>query len=264
MARRGLGLRLPGPHLRRAVHPAARPATPPSTSCAACSTRARSPSTCATPRSRCPAATGRRSTPRTTRSGAWPPSPASWSHPRGQRRLRRPRPDVGAGRCGELAVPLAAPRRRHQGPGRQRLLRRRHLPQGLRAVPGLRAGQRRERRLVDPRPAPPARRRRQPQPRLLRRTTRATSSASTSGSPPSGRTTSTRCSTTSALDRFLLGSDWPHAEGTRQPIDFVTETLADVPADAVRKIARRTHARPARPGGLIPPAGPPHIRLEER
>jgi predicted TIM-barrel fold metal-dependent hydrolase len=39
-------------------------------------------------------------------------------------------------------------------------------------------------------------------------------------------------------DRFLLGSDWPHAEGTRQPMDFVTETLADVPADAVRKIAR--------------------------
>ena len=39
-------------------------------------------------------------------------------------------------------------------------------------------------------------------------------------------------------DRFLLGSDWPHAEGTRQPMDFVTDTLADVPADAVRKIAR--------------------------
>ena len=39
-------------------------------------------------------------------------------------------------------------------------------------------------------------------------------------------------------DRFLLGSDWPHAEGTRQPMDFVTETLADVPADAVQRIAR--------------------------
>jgi predicted TIM-barrel fold metal-dependent hydrolase len=41
-----------------------------------------------------------------------------------------------------------------------------------------------------------------------------------------------------SADRFLLGSDWPHAEGTRQPMDFVTETLADVPADAVPKIAR--------------------------
>ena len=39
-------------------------------------------------------------------------------------------------------------------------------------------------------------------------------------------------------DRFLLGSDWPHAEGTREPMDFVTDTLADVPADAVQQIAR--------------------------
>jgi len=39
-------------------------------------------------------------------------------------------------------------------------------------------------------------------------------------------------------DRLLLGSDWPHAEGTRQPADFVTETLAGVPDDDVRRIAR--------------------------
>jgi predicted TIM-barrel fold metal-dependent hydrolase len=39
-------------------------------------------------------------------------------------------------------------------------------------------------------------------------------------------------------DRLLLGSDWPHAEGTRRPMDFVTETLAGVPDDAVQRIAR--------------------------
>jgi predicted TIM-barrel fold metal-dependent hydrolase len=39
-------------------------------------------------------------------------------------------------------------------------------------------------------------------------------------------------------DRLLLGSDWPHAEGTREPFDFVTETLAGVAADAVAQISR--------------------------
>lgn len=40
------------------------------------------------------------------------------------------------------------------------------------------------------------------------------------------------------VDRLLLGSDWPHAEGTRQPMDFVTETLAGLPEEAVQRIAR--------------------------
>jgi predicted TIM-barrel fold metal-dependent hydrolase len=39
-------------------------------------------------------------------------------------------------------------------------------------------------------------------------------------------------------DRLLLGSDWPHAEGTREPADFVTETLAGIPDQDVRRIAR--------------------------
>jgi predicted TIM-barrel fold metal-dependent hydrolase len=39
-------------------------------------------------------------------------------------------------------------------------------------------------------------------------------------------------------DRLLLGSDWPHAEGTREPLEFVTDTLAGLPADEVRRIAR--------------------------
>jgi predicted TIM-barrel fold metal-dependent hydrolase len=39
-------------------------------------------------------------------------------------------------------------------------------------------------------------------------------------------------------DRLLLGSDWPHAEGTRQPVDFVTETLAGLPTEDVLRISR--------------------------
>jgi len=37
-------------------------------------------------------------------------------------------------------------------------------------------------------------------------------------------------------DRLLMGSDWPHAEGTRQPVDFIAEALAGVPDEAVRRI----------------------------
>ncbi len=40
------------------------------------------------------------------------------------------------------------------------------------------------------------------------------------------------------VDRLLLGSDWPHAEGTRTPMEFVTDTLAGLAASDVEKIAR--------------------------
>lgn len=40
------------------------------------------------------------------------------------------------------------------------------------------------------------------------------------------------------VDRLLLGSDWPHAEGTRAPADFLTESLSQLPAADVRRIAR--------------------------
>lgn len=40
------------------------------------------------------------------------------------------------------------------------------------------------------------------------------------------------------VDRLLLGSDWPHAEGMRQPADFIPESLSGLPDDAVRRIAR--------------------------
>ena len=88
---------------------------------------------------------------------------------RRHRRVRPARADVGAGRRGELAVPVAAARDRHEGPGRQRLLRRRAVPQGVRPVPGPALRERRERGVVGPRHAPPPRRRGQPEPRLLRR-----------------------------------------------------------------------------------------------
>ena len=70
------------------------------------------------------------------------------------------------------------------------------------------------------------------------RSTRATPSASTCGSRRSGRTDMTELLPEFRADRFLLGSDWPHAEGTREPMDFVTETLAGLPADAVQRIAK--------------------------
>ena len=44
------------------------------------------------------------------------------------------------------------------------------------------------------------------------------------------------------VNRLLLGSDWPHAEGTRRPIEFVTETLAGLPDDAVDCISRTNAA----------------------
>jgi predicted TIM-barrel fold metal-dependent hydrolase len=40
------------------------------------------------------------------------------------------------------------------------------------------------------------------------------------------------------VDRLLLGSDWPHAEGTRRPADFLTESLGGLPDGDVRRIAR--------------------------
>ena len=40
------------------------------------------------------------------------------------------------------------------------------------------------------------------------------------------------------VDRLLLGSDWPHAEGVRQPAEFVTESLAGLGDAEVQRIAR--------------------------
>ena len=39
-------------------------------------------------------------------------------------------------------------------------------------------------------------------------------------------------------DRLLLGSDWLTAEGTRQPLDFLQESLAPLPEDDVQRIGR--------------------------
>ena len=40
------------------------------------------------------------------------------------------------------------------------------------------------------------------------------------------------------VERLLLGSDWPHAEGVVEPADFVAESLAWADADTVQRIAR--------------------------
>lgn len=40
------------------------------------------------------------------------------------------------------------------------------------------------------------------------------------------------------VERLLLGSDWPHAEGVMEPVDFVTESLGWADAPTVRRIAR--------------------------
>lgn len=40
------------------------------------------------------------------------------------------------------------------------------------------------------------------------------------------------------VDHLLLGSDWPHAEGVVEPLDFVTESLGWADAPTVRRIAR--------------------------
>jgi predicted TIM-barrel fold metal-dependent hydrolase len=39
-------------------------------------------------------------------------------------------------------------------------------------------------------------------------------------------------------DRLLMGSDWPHAEGTRAPADYITESLGSLPDADVRRVAR--------------------------
>ena len=41
-----------------------------------------------------------------------------------------------------------------------------------------------------------------------------------------------------AAERLLLGSDWPHAEGSRRPLDFITESLGGLSETDVRKVAR--------------------------
>ncbi|MCM3885671.1 amidohydrolase family protein [Frankia sp. R82] len=40
------------------------------------------------------------------------------------------------------------------------------------------------------------------------------------------------------VDRLLLGSDWPHAEGTREPADFLTESLSGLSESDTRRVAR--------------------------
>ncbi|CAO5188404.1 Amidohydrolase [Frankia sp. AiPs1] len=41
------------------------------------------------------------------------------------------------------------------------------------------------------------------------------------------------------VDRLLLGSDWPHAEGTREPADFIPESLSGLSEDDTRRVGRQ-------------------------
>ena len=147
-------------------------------------------------------------------------------HPRGQRRLRRADPDVGAGRGRELDLPVAPAQRRHQEPGRSATST--PPPSATRsssgsrpcAWPAWRTGPPGSPTCSTASTTPPT------GTRATSPNTRARPSASTCGSRPSGRTTSRASLGEVRTDRLLLGSDWPHAEGTRRPLDFVTETLA--------------------------------------
>ena len=236
MAGRGLGLRLPGPHLRRPLRAAPRPGRG----------RGRAASRARRGRARRErpqrAGPGARRLPVAVRPGlrrvlgAGRRGRHPRRHPRRQRRLRRPRPDVGARRGRELAVPFAPSGRRHQEPGRHRLLRRRDLPRRVRPLPGAPPGERRERGLVDPRPAVPARRRRQPQPRLLRPPPERHVPPARVGHPVLGgprRRTGRRHRRRPAPPRLRLAP----RRGHRAPYDFVTDTLAGLDDAAVERIA---------------------------
>lgn len=41
-----------------------------------------------------------------------------------------------------------------------------------------------------------------------------------------------------SVDRILMGSDWPHAEGTRQPVDFLDEAMGSLGDEDRRKVGR--------------------------
>ena len=38
------------------------------------------------------------------------------------------------------------------------------------------------------------------------------------------------------VDRLLMGSDWPHAEGTVAPRDFMTETLKSLDEADMKRV----------------------------
>jgi predicted TIM-barrel fold metal-dependent hydrolase len=46
-----------------------------------------------------------------------------------------------------------------------------------------------------------------------------------------------------AVDQMLLGSDWPHAEGVEQPVDFVNDALGWADQSTKRRIGRENAER---------------------
>ena len=253
LARRGLGLLLRGTALRGSVHPAARPRRGGRASCRPCSTAARSSSTCATRRSPCPAVTDRRSI--RVYDGFWGLAAdagvvvATHAGLDGYSVLvdlgnrAGPSPRCSALRC---AVSLTKGRAVSDFYGAalcQRIferfpgLRMASVENGAGWVPDL------LHRVDDAANRNPGYFGEHPRD-VFRERVWVT---------PFWEDASTTCSPTVPVERLLMGSDWPHAEGVRQP------------ARLRQRIARRSaggRGPPGRPRQRGRPAWPPgHVTL---
>ena len=225
VARGGLGLRLPGPHLRRALHHARRRRLGLRRARVGPRPRAPAPSSCARPRR--PPSTG----PCSPGDPAFDPfwarvdeagitvvvhaGDSGYTVPRLRQRrlhhrLRRraaAHPDAPA-RAPDRGLPVVADLRQPLPP----------LPE-----PAGRLG--RERLGVPARPVRPAAGHRPARWTAGSPRTRSRRSGATSGSTRSGRTTSTTSSSAVGVDRVIFGSDWPHIEALPHPLDYVPEVL---------------------------------------
>ena len=228
VARRGLALRLRGPHPHR--RPTSRSPTP--------TGRSRSSSGRSTPGARMivmrPAApttdTGRCSPFDARFDPFWARVDEAGHHRRRPRRRQRPVVQRLRGRRLRRQLPLRWLRPDdqelpHRG-GDPRLPPLDDAGRALQEVPEPADRVGRERRRVPPRPVPQAPLAGQEDARAGSARTRSTSSAGTSGSTRSGRTTSTPWSSLMGADRVIFGSDWPHIEGLAHPLDYVPETKA--------------------------------------
>ena len=245
--RRRLGLRLPEPHLRRAVPDAVR-------------RRRGDRGARLVPRARRAdrraSATVRSSRPTACKSPADPMFDPFWARVaearvvvaphagfedgyatvdrRGRRGVGRTTTSRESGDTSALTLFDAVRPHAHEAPPGARLRRRPRRPSPLRAT------SRRARRLhrerwhlgghLAPRAPGPAR----PEPRHVHDATRSTSSSSTAGWRRSSRTTSPELAVHLPVERILFGSDWPHAEGVEHPKDFLDKVRSFSPADQRR------------------------------
>ena len=250
VARGGLGLRLRGPHLRRADAVARRPRRGGRRGRVAA--RARRAHRARPARARARPATapaGRSATRCTTRSGpGWPRRRPGRLPPRRQRLQaplrRRPgaaRATFGFGNSDALGQVLVA------RPGHPRHHRLAGRPRRLPAAPDAAGGEHRERLRLGRTcwsstcASRPTRR------RGCSRRTRSTPCAATCGSRRTSRRTSRALADLIGVERILFGSDWPHGEGVAQPLDFAKELgglrRARGAADHARQLRRAPRVR---------------------